>query len=132
LRQDEPAGEGIAWSRVLVWFMRCVAAMWLVKALGSWVTIMGVDLLPGPAFEDMPPRVRAMIIAFAVLDPVAGVGLWLTSTWGGVMWLIAILSHLLVAGLRPSGVYVSPVLAAAEAALVLIYVALSWVASRDS
>jgi hypothetical protein len=36
------------------------------------------------------------VIYFAVIDQVAAVGLWLTSVWGGVMWLLAIMSHLIL------------------------------------
>ena len=43
------------------------------------------------------------MIVFAVLDLVAGVGLWLTSTWGGVMWLLAIMSHILMGSFAPAG-----------------------------
>jgi hypothetical protein len=131
LRQDEP-DRAVAWDRILVWFMRCVAAMWIIKALGSWTTILGVDVFGGPSFEDMPVGIRAMVVAFAVLDPVAAVGLWLTSTWGGVMWLLAVLSHLLIAGVRPQGAFVSPLLAAVEVVLIVLYVVLSWFASREA
>lgn len=130
LRDEEPRRR-VAWKRVLVWFMRTVAAMWMVKALGSWATIMGVDVFGFPQFEDLPTGLKGLVIAFAVLDPVAAVGLWLTSTWGGVMWLIAVLSHLAVAGLQPAGASISPVLAGVEAVLVVTYIVLSWLAGRE-
>ena len=36
---------------------------------------------------------QATIIYFAVIDLMAAVGLWMASTWGGVLWLLAVMSH---------------------------------------
>lgn len=130
LPEDDTARR-IAWDRVLVWFMRTVAAMWMVKALVSWAMILGVDILDLPPFETMPAFLKGAVILFAVLDPVAAVGLWLTSAWGGVMWLIAVLSHLAVAVLRPSGATIGLALAVVEGLLIALYVTLSWLAGRD-
>jgi hypothetical protein len=62
---------------------------------------------------------------------VAGVGLWLTSTWGGVMWLLAVMCHLLVGVLGPGGPEAGGLILAVEVALVFVYIGLSWLASRE-
>ncbi|WP_293862130.1 DUF6163 family protein [uncultured Alsobacter sp.] len=121
----------IAWDRVLVWFMRLVAAAWIAKGLLSWLVILGVQA-PGIApMSTLSTPAQAMVVVFAVLDPVAGVGLWLTSTWGGVMWLLAVMVHVLLAVLRPDEARIGLEVTGAEMALVLTYVGLSWLASRE-
>ncbi|PSC03225.1 hypothetical protein SLNSH_19980 [Alsobacter soli] len=126
-----PEGSSIAWDYVLVVFMRVMAAIWVAKGLFYWLTILGVGP-HGASFDALDPAGRAVVIIFSVLDLVAGVGLWLTSTWGGVMWLLAVMSHLLVGGLAPALPHLLGVIGvAAESVAVLAYIALSWLAARD-
>jgi hypothetical protein len=131
--QDPGADRaGVPWDRALVAFMRLMAAVWVVKGLSYWLTILGVDPLGGPTFEALPPAGRAVVIVFAVLDLVASVGLWLTSTWGGVMWLLAIMSHILVGSFAPVGPQALGIgMVVAEGAAVIVYIILSWLAARD-
>ena len=42
---------------------------------------------------------QATTIFFAVIDLVAAIGLWLTAAWGGVVWLIAAGSQLMLSWL---------------------------------
>lgn len=123
-------GGGMAWGMLLLWFMRMVAAAWIVKGLGSWMLILGADPL-GIAFQDLPPAQRGAVIVFSVLDLVAGVGLWLTSAWGGVMWLLAVMADLIAFTLGAPAPTSSPLFIGFELALVLGYLVLSWLASRD-
>jgi hypothetical protein len=125
--------KGVPWDRVLVTFMRAMAAVWVVKGLSYWLTILGVDPLGGPTFEALSPAARAVVIVFAVLDLVASVGLWLTSTWGGVMWLLAIMGHILVGSLAPVGPQALGLgMVLAESGAVIVYIVLSWLAARDT
>ena len=39
-------------------------------------------------FDTMPTIAAFAIVFFAVLDLIAGVGLWLATPWGGVLWLL--------------------------------------------
>lgn len=138
---SDPSGSGradgsrttrrVAWDRVLVWFMRSVAAVWIAKGLAAWLVILGVRHEVLEPFAGMGLTAQAMVIIFAVLDPVAGVGLWLTSTWGGVMWLLAVMVHVVFAVFRPEEARISGMTMGLEMGLVLLYVALSWMASRE-
>lgn len=123
-------GGGLAWGTLLLWFMRTVAVVWIVKGLGSWMIILGADPL-GVSFEDLPAAQRGVVIVFAVLDLVAGVGLWLTSAWGGVMWLLAVMTDLIAFTLGAPAPSSSTLFVGFELALVLGYLVLSWLASRD-
>lgn len=126
-----PARRRIPWDVVLVWFMRLVASTWILKGLAAWLVILGVETPWLAPLGSLPVPAQAMVVIFAVLDPVAGVGLWLTSTWGGVMWLLAVMVHVLFAVLRPEDSRIGLEITIAEMALVLTYVGLSWLASRE-
>ena len=69
--------------------MRLLALLWIVKGLSAWAAILGRRTPGRPTFEARSPAARRRSIYFAVIDLVAAVGLWLASTWGGVMWLLA-------------------------------------------
>ncbi|CAO4175085.1 DUF6163 family protein [Methylorubrum populi] len=118
------------WDVVLVWFMRVTALIWLAKGLATWSEIL--DLLPGrPPFAALAPGRQSAIVYFAVIDFVAAVGLWLTSAWGGVVWLLAATSALTLAVLTPQLLPMPLPLVAIQASIIAIYFVLSWLAARD-
>ncbi|GJE60535.1 DUF6163 family protein [Methylobacterium trifolii] len=119
------------WDTVLVWFMRITALAWLAKSVVSWASIL--DVMPGTRpFETEPFGRQAALIYFSVIDATAAIGLWLTSAWGGVIWLLAITSALTLAVLTPQLLPTSLPLLGAEASIVLIYFLLSWFAAQES
>ncbi len=79
---------GIDWQRIFRIFMRALAVLTIGRGLSQWAVICGVANADGVGFEDFPPALQASIVFFAVIELVAGVGLWLTSAWGGVVWAI--------------------------------------------
>jgi hypothetical protein len=118
------------WDRALVWYMRILALFWIAKGLGSWALILGVGY-PIPSFEARSTGAQATVIYFAVIDQVAAVGLWLTSVWGGVMWLLAVMSHLILGFFFPSVVPSNVVSIAFFLGFILAYLVISWLAARD-
>jgi hypothetical protein len=100
------------------------------QGLAAWAVILDALGLP-VAFEDRSTGFQAIVIYFAVIDLVAAVGLWLTSTWGGVLWLLAVMSHLILAFFFPAVVIGGwPVIAGFSAAVAL-YLVLSWLAAGE-
>jgi hypothetical protein len=137
LRGPAQAGEtkkrGIRWRLILVWLLRLLSVIWIGKGLMHWTTILGLGLVfePGPAFETRPLTFQAITVYFAVFDLVAGVGLWLTATWGGVLWLLAAVSQLLLGFFFPRWLTVSPALIATYVALMLTYFLATWAAENQ-
>ncbi len=117
----------VRWQRLLVWFMRLTALAWIAKGLFAWVTIMSA----ASGFDIRPLGFQATVIYFAVIDLVAAVGLWLTSPWGGVLWLLAVMSHLILGLFFPQLVEIHVWLFATEIVLVVAYFAISWMAARE-
>lgn len=131
LRLDAPRGRArISWDGVLTWFMRLMALLWIAKGLSFWGVIVDAGGV-APPFQDRSLGFQATVVYFAVIDLIAAVGLWLTSTWGGVLWLLAVLSHLILAVFFPGVVPVSLTLAVVYCVLMVTYLLISFLASSE-
>jgi len=129
--EEAPSPARMRWGMVLTWFMRLLAILWIMKGLGAWAVILGV-WSPGGLFEARTTGYQASVIYFALVDLVAAVGLWMVSTWGGVMWLLAVMSHLILAAFFPrivSGGAATPIL---FLFLLVTYLTVSWLAAREA
>lgn len=124
------ATPAIRWNRVLVWFLRMMAVIWLAMGLMAWADVLGI--LPAAVpFEARSEGAQATVIYFAVIDLVAAVGLWLTSTWGGVMWLLAVMSQLILTIFLPRAVASGGLTIAIFVVLILVYLTISWLAAQE-
>jgi hypothetical protein len=101
-----------------------------MKGLSSWAVILGI-WTPVGQFEARSMGYQTTIIYFALIDLVAAVGLWMASTWGGIMWLLAVMSHLILAAFFPTIVASSLLTILFFLALIAIYIAVSWLAAQE-
>lgn len=71
------------------WFLRLVALTSLVMGVIYWVRLIGY--YPGSLwrFDLMPWQWQAACVSFAILFPVAAIGLWMMVSWGPVIWFVA-------------------------------------------
>ncbi|HXY89515.1 MAG TPA: DUF6163 family protein [Xanthobacteraceae bacterium] len=114
------------WQARLVLFQRIAGGFMIAKGLIHWAV-----LFTGAAFYALPVEARAATVFFAVIDLVAGVSLWLGSTWGASVWLFAVASQA-VAGLlfvRLTGLMI--MLTIFEIMLVAFYVVVRFMAYRE-
>ena len=128
--EENPAARAVRWNLILIWFMRLLALAWIAKGLIAWASILGIHD-PSPPFEARSSGYQATVIYFAVIDLVAAVGLWLTSTWGGVLWLLAVMSHLILAVFFPRVVAGGPIVIAVFVICIGLYLTISWLAVSD-
>ncbi len=72
----------------LVWFLRVVAIYCLLAGVLYWIRLIG--FYPGDdwRFDTMPLYWRIAAPSLAVLFPFAGIGLWMTASWGAVVWFL--------------------------------------------
>lgn len=117
------------WGRGLVWYMRLLSLLWIAKGLSFWAVIVGAGY--GPSFEAKGLGFQTMVVYFAVVDLVAAVGLWLTSAWGGVLWLLAVMSQIILWFFFPNLIPGNPVTAIVYGSFILAYLVLSWLAARE-
>ncbi|MFC5067965.1 DUF6163 family protein [Flaviflagellibacter deserti] len=100
LRRKEPStlnGDEqpvMDWTQNLVLFFRVLAVFQLFKGLVHWALLLGAG--GDPLGSNQAVEFLSANIYFAVLDPVSAVGLWLTSSWGAVLWLLAAVSQLAI------------------------------------
>jgi Family of unknown function (DUF6163) len=119
------------WTNRLIWFLRAMAAVSMMKGLYHWAVIIGIGDGPGTTFETSPIAWQAATMFFAVLDPVAGVGLWLAAAWGGVVWLTTTISMAAIELLFPQIFGGRIIMVIAELAAIFAYVWLTLMATRE-
>lgn len=126
------------WVRILTWFLRALALLALGRGLSQWAVICGFQTLDGVDFEELAPGLQTATIFFAVIQLVAGVGLWLTAAWGGVVWIITALVALAIDVSAPIGIqgWVQtagrPLVASlVDIALIVFYVIAATMAARQ-
>ena len=99
------AGDGEAdgkrWPHWLVVFLRVMAAISLIKGLYHWAIVCGINAPFPSGFDSYSTPYQVSTVFFAVIDLVAGVGLWLAAPWGAVVWLTSIISMAAVEVLFP-------------------------------
>ena len=129
-RIEERGGGRRRWTFVMTWFMRVLSVLWIMKGLSAWAIILGI-WTPIGHFESRSTGYQSTIVYFALIDLIAAVGLWMASTWGGIMWLLAVLSHLILAAFFPGIVSSGVVTMAAFLTRVAVYLAVAWLAARE-
>lgn len=107
---------------LFVIFLRLVALSCFWFGLEYWAMLVGYSGGGSNRFDllNLPWKVAAA--ALAVVFPIAALGLWLTVSWGPVIWLVAAGSQVLMYTVWPEifgrNVYVVPM----HAAVAILYV----------
>lgn len=126
------AARPVRFRRFLVWLLRSLSVAWLAKGLMAWAVIFGLGEPSQPLFEARLLSFQAITVYFAVIDLVAAVGLWLVSTWGGVLWLLATISQLLLGLFFPRLLPMTTLLTAGYGALIVAYFVATWAAENEA
>lgn len=130
MAQTDTTDKGQRYGVYLIWFMRAVSILWLVKGIMHWSLVLGWTADPNLNFEDLPPLHQSATIFFAVFDLVAAVGLWMASSWGGVIWLIAVIAQMAFNVFLPEVFGRQFVLIATMTVLMAVYFLLTLQASK--
>jgi hypothetical protein len=123
--EDEVRREGI-WTLRLVWFLRAMAVVSMLKGLYHWGVVIGIGDPTGDNFILHSLPWQAATVFFAVIDLVASVGLWLAAAWGAVVWLTAAVSMAAVEVFFPQIYGGRLVIVLAELAALGCYLWLAW------
>src|ERR1700710_1775676 len=89
---DEGEGDSKQCAARLLVFLRVMAVVSLCKVLYHWAIICGINAPFPSGFDSYPTPYQVATVFFAVIDLVAGVGLWLAAPWGAVVWLTSVIS----------------------------------------
>ena len=129
------AGEGEdekkRWAFWLVVYVRVMAVISLLKGLYHWAIVCGISAPFPTGFDSYPTPYQVATVFFAVIDPVAGVGLWLTAPWGAVVWLTSVISMAAGEILFPQIFGGSLWVVAIEMVLLCGYLGLALLAARE-
>jgi hypothetical protein len=131
VQADEGEIDGKQWSRRLVLFLRVMAGLSLLKGLYHWAVICGIGAPFPSGFDSYPTPYQVATVFFAIIDPVAGVGLWLAAPWGAVVWLTSVISMAAVELLFPQIFGGSVWLVVMELLLLGAYLGLAVMATRE-
>lgn len=101
VRAGETETEVKRWAYWLVVFLRVMAGLSLLKGLYHWAIVCGIAAPYPSGFDAYPTPYQVATVFFAVIDLVAGVGLWLAAPWGAVVWLTSVISMAAVELLFP-------------------------------
>jgi hypothetical protein len=131
ISSDRIESDDNAWTRRLVFFLRIMAVLSIVKGLYHWAQVTGFIGGEDDAFENQSMAWQASTVYFAVIELVAAVGLWLATPWGAVVWLTTVVSMAVIELMFP-GIYGgSLTVVAGEAVMLAAYLALAWMAARE-
>ena len=119
------------WTFWLVVFLRTMAGVSLIKGLYHWAVVCGINAPSPSGFDSYPTPYQVATVFFAVIDLVAGVGLWLAAPWGAVVWLTSVISMAAVELLFPQIYGGNMWVAAVEAVLLVAYLTLALLAARE-
>ena len=131
VRADETEGESRPWASWLVLFLRVMAVISLCKGLYHWSVICGIKASSPSGFDAYALPYQVATVFFAVIDLVAGVGLWLAAPWGAVVWLTSIISMAAVEVLFPQIYGGHFLIVLIELALLGTYIWLVLMAARE-
>src|SRR5262249_9801243 len=121
----EDESEGKRWAYWLIVFLRVMAVISLFKGIYPWAIVCGIDAPLPTTFAASQTPYQAATVFFAVIDLVAGVGLWLAAPWGAVIWLTSVISMAAIQVLFPTIYGGSVWLVAAELVLLVTYLGLA-------
>lgn len=127
----EKSRHSVRWGMILLWFMRLLAAMWMLRGILLWLGILHVSGVQAIELARLPLSEAALTVFFAVFDLVAAVGLWLAAPWGGVLWLVAVLAQVAHLALVPERFWSGLALNSLNVALIALYFGLSYAAARE-
>jgi len=131
VQADEGEVDAKQWSRRLVLFLRVMAGLSLLKGLYHWAVICGIGAPFPSGFDSYPTPYQVATVFFAIIDPVAAVGLWLAAPWGAVVWLTSVISMAAVELLFPQIFGGNVWLVAIELLLLGAYLGLALMATRE-
>lgn len=113
-------------------YKRLIAILLLAIGIFEWAEILGLDVpLPGAPFADLPLPLQAAAMVYAVVDLVAAVGLWLSTTWGTVIWLFGTLSRIILHTGLAGTFGGSPSATALQTASVIAFLVLIYLVERE-
>jgi predicted ABC-type exoprotein transport system permease subunit len=131
VQSTEGEADSYRWPHRLRVFLRAMATISLCKGLYHWAVICGIGAPLPSGFDAYSTPYQVATVFFAVIDLVAGVGLWLAAPWGAVVWLTSVISMAAVELLFPQIYGGNTWVVVVEVLLLATYLWLALMAARE-
>ncbi len=118
----------IRFNLMLLVFMRIVACLWIFRGLIRWDDVLSARQEPFAASHAIMVTEAAF---FCVADIVAGVGLWMATSWGGILWLVTASIGLIATLIAPHPGLLRQLAFGGDIILMVGYFVLNWYAARE-
>ncbi|PZM16923.1 DUF6163 family protein [Rhizobium tubonense] len=106
---------------MFVVFLRLIAISCFWFGLQYWSMLVGYSLNGHARFDLLDLQWKVASTALAVLFPVAALGLWLTVSWGPVIWVLAAAVQCLMYGVWPAIFGFNPLIIILHAGVAVLY-----------
>ena len=126
-----PLKRSVRWGLMLTVLTRFLSALWILRALTEWALVLGATP-EGPVFEQATPQTQLVIASLAVLHCIVGVGLWLSWSWGGMLWLMLSAAEVCLYVMAPQSGLVGPSLLVFFAIFAIIYSGMTLLERREN
>lgn len=130
LRQSPQSEQRSQSGLLLMVFMRLAALLCLSEGLVQWTFVLVSSSDGRSPLVLLSTKAIAAVVFFALIDPIAAVGLWLVAPWGGVIWLGTVGVQLFVIITMPGFFDHAVLMGVTNVALVAIYGLLVWRIAR--
>lgn len=108
---------------VFPWFLRITSVYSLAFGVLYWVRLIGWYDGPDWRFDTMAVEWQIAAVSLAALFPFAAIGLWMTASWGPVIWFFCAAMEVgMYAGL-PQTFGARPVVVISHALVAMVYLA---------
>ena len=123
----EPSNAELAF----VLFQRVIAAYCLLFGILYWIRLIGYH--PGSLwrFDLMPVQWQVASVCLAVFFPFAAIGLWMTASWGAVVWIVCAVAETVMYLVYPHIYGLRLPIILAHGAALLIYLTLWFFVYRE-
>ena len=121
LRQSSQSEQRSRSALILMIFMRLVALLCLSEGLVQWTSVLVSSPDGRSPLVLLSAKAISAVVFFALIEPIAAVGLWLGAPWGAVIWLGSTGVQLFVIVTMPGFFDHSALLGAGNVALLAIY-----------
>lgn len=111
-------------------YVRVLSFVFLGLGLFQWAVLLGALPTSRPDFFTLSLQAQAMILFFAVANLVTSVGLWMTATWGIVVWFSAASARIVRHTVFAASLGWMPIATFAEIVFIIGYLALLIVEAR--
>ncbi|WP_342587584.1 DUF6163 family protein [Pararhizobium arenae] len=103
-------------------FLRLVAVSCFWFGLNYWGLLIGYTFDGAGRFDLLPVAWRVAATTLAVIYPVAALGLWLTVSWGPVIWIVAAAAEIAMFGFYPQIFGTKPFLLVLHGTVAVVFV----------